>query len=250
MSKIAEGALDFVPGGKAVRLGVKAAKLASAANKTSKVVRTAKKASTASKAARARRAAQAAKTKKRVKMVKKCVKKAKRAYKRATKNLRKCPKGHFMVKTRGKIPAYNGLDTRCDTCGTGKLSTKNYYYHCGICKYDKCASCSTDCPGHHGLTGFYTPGDGFGCDACGEILAQDSVMFGCRKCNYDLCANCVMNDCPKGCGLTEFQTPHPRYSCDGCYKRTGVKKQLPTGTTMYGCRPCNYDLCEDCIFPQ
>ena len=155
-----------------------------------------------------------------------------------------------MVKTRGKIPAYNGLDTKCDTCGTGKLSTKNYYYHCGICKYDKCASCSTDCPGHHGLTGFYTPGDGFGCDACGEILAQDSVMFGCRKCNYDLCANCVMNDCPKGCGLTEFQTPHPRYSCDGCWKRTGVKRQLPTGTTMYGCRACNYDLCEDCIFPQ
>ena len=223
--------------------------MASAANKTSKVVRTAKKASTASKAARARRAAQAAKTKKRVKMVRKCVKKAKRAYKRATKNLRKCPKGHFMVKMRGKPPTYRG-EPMCDLCRTPNLSKKNYFYHCSICKFDKCASCSTDCPGHHGLTGFYTPGDGFGCDGCGEILAQDSVMFGCRKCNYDLCANCVMNDCPKGCGLTEFQTPHPRYSCDGCYKRTSVKKQLTTGTTMYGCRPCNYDLCEDCIFPQ
>ena len=196
-------------------------------------------------AARARRAAQAKKTKKRVKLAKKMVKKAKKAYKRATKNLRKCPKGHFMVKTRTNVYASMGpgIAPSCDLCGTLSLDQKPYFFHCSKCKFDKCNNCSSDCPGHHGLNGFYTPIDGFGCDACGETYEADSVMFGCRKCNYDLCANCVMNDCPKNHGLAEFVTHVDDFSCNEC------KKRFPKGTTLYGCRDCNYDLCDDCIFP-
>ena len=156
--------------------------------------------------------------------------------------MRKCPKGHFMVKMRGRPPTYRG-NPLCDICRTENLNLKPYFYHCALCKFDKCNNCSTDCPEHHGLKGFYTPIDGFGCDACGEVYEADSVMFGCRKCNYDLCANCVMNDCPKNHGLAEFEVPRSSFSCDGC------KKKMPIGSTLYGCRACNYDLCDDCIFP-
>lgn len=46
--------------------------------------------------------------------------------------------------------------------------------------------------------------------------------------------------CPCPHGLNEFQTFHNRFTCDGC----GQQQEL--GTTMWGCRLCDYDLCAAC----
>jgi len=40
--------------------------------------------------------------------------------------------------------------------------------------------------------------------------------------------------------LKAFETQHGGYTCDECHFRVPVKTQL------YGCRPCNYDVCEAC----
>ena len=81
MTGVLLGVIDFVPGGKLFRTGVKvgivAAKVAGKAISKSRVVM---KVTKASKAARARRLAKAKKLKKRLKLCKKMVKKAKKAY--------------------------------------------------------------------------------------------------------------------------------------------------------------------------
>jgi len=55
--------------------------------------------------------------------------------------------------------------------------------------------------------------------------------------------HCQQNsEAQEGCphGLNEFQTPHNGFTCDKC----DSKQEL--GTTMWGCRLCNYDLCAAC----
>jgi hypothetical protein len=68
---------------------------------------------------------------------------------------------------------------------------------------------------------------------------NDTILSAARKSMN----NKSMRMCPKGNTLTRFDTPHEYFVCDGCDKGT-----LPKGTTMYGCRSCNYDLCEKCIY--
>eukprot|EP01084_Bolivina_argentea_P147658 258304_1 len=52
------------------------------------------------------------------------------------------------------------------------------------------------------------------------------------------------NECPQGHQLTEFQPKRYGFSCDGC-----GDSALPTDS-LYGCRQCNYDLCETCVIKQ
>eukprot|EP01084_Bolivina_argentea_P295480 508723_1 len=47
-------------------------------------------------------------------------------------------------------------------------------------------------------------------------------------------------NCPGKHGLKQFKTPESGYGCDGC-----KLANIPIGTTMYGCRICDYDLCSD-----
>ena len=50
------------------------------------------------------------------------------------------------------------------------------------------------CSAGHGLIRFKTPRDGFGCDICGsQSVPTDTVMYGCRECNYDICISCEKN---------------------------------------------------------
>eukprot|EP01084_Bolivina_argentea_P235775 396621_1 len=51
----------------------------------------------------------------------------------------------------------------------------------------------------------------------------------------------INNNCPGKHGLIEFITLEIGYRCDGC-----KQSMLPQGTTMYGCRTCDYDLCVTC----
>lgn len=46
--------------------------------------------------------------------------------------------------------------------------------------------------------------------------------------------------CPKGHALKDFVTDK-EYVCDLC------RKSFTTGTTLYGCRKCDYDVCRKCL---
>ena len=46
--------------------------------------------------------------------------------------------------------------------------------------------------------------------------------------------------CKRGHPLTQFRTTHPNFHCDECTMRQS------TSSSMYGCRTCNYDMCEQC----
>jgi hypothetical protein len=56
--------------------------------------------------------------------------------------------------------------------------------------------------------------------------------------------------CPKGHCLQQFQTTHARYTCDGGDGCPDKGSQYPVGTTLNGCRICNFDFCSQCIIPE
>merc|ERR1712130_36169 len=122
-------------------------------------------------------------------------------------------------------------------------------YGCRKCNYDLCAKCNggkvVNCAGKHGLVKFPTPQDGWYCSKCDYEFPKGTMLYGCRKCDYDLCAKCNGNNVPncKGRhGLSRFVTTgHDNtFGCDIC------KARFPSGTVMYGCRKCNYDACTKC----
>lgn len=47
--------------------------------------------------------------------------------------------------------------------------------------------------------------------------------------------------CPTGHELAAFETPEDGFLCSLC------DCEFPSNTTLYGCRPCDYDLCRDCL---
>merc|ERR1719375_2331350 len=54
------------------------------------------------------------------------------------------------------------------------------------------ASLDKRCPQKHRLTYFATDRYGFSCEICHLILPKGTLMWGCRKCDWDICdAHCV-----------------------------------------------------------
>jgi hypothetical protein len=51
-------------------------------------------------------------------------------------------------------------------------------------------------------------------------------------------------DCAAGHGLARFVTPHPSFCCDVC------RCYLPQGSSMWGCRKCDWDVCETRCRPK
>jgi hypothetical protein len=47
--------------------------------------------------------------------------------------------------------------------------------------------------------------------------------------------------CPQKHVLRQFCTPHGQFKCNACGQRQAV------GTNMYGCRPCDFDICPSCV---
>ena len=171
-----------------------------------------------------------------------------------------CPGKHGLTKFHTPVPDYG-----CNVCKK-RFPAGTTLHGCRKCNYDVCQSCVSpiksvsasskieNCPGQHGLTRFSTPHSSFRCDVCKKRFPTGATMYGCRRCNYDVCQSCVspiksmsasskMENCPGQHGLTRFSTPRSSFRCDVC------KKGFPTGTTLYGCRRCNYDVCKSCIFP-
>jgi len=48
--------------------------------------------------------------------------------------------------------------------------------------------------------------------------------------------------CPNDHLLLSFQTPEDGFLCSFC------EREFPERTTLYGCRPCDYDLCQECLY--
>jgi hypothetical protein len=46
--------------------------------------------------------------------------------------------------------------------------------------------------------------------------------------------------CPEGHSLQRFSAEHSHYFCDACRER------VPEGSTLCGCRKCDFDLCASC----
>eukprot|EP00931_Biecheleriopsis_adriatica_P044084 TRINITY_DN2518_c0_g1_i1.p1 TRINITY_DN2518_c0_g1~~TRINITY_DN2518_c0_g1_i1.p1 ORF type:complete len:247 (+),score=72.32 TRINITY_DN2518_c0_g1_i1:69-809(+) len=51
-------------------------------------------------------------------------------------------------------------------------------------------------------------------------------------------------DCPEGHGLARFMTPHSSFCCDVC------RCYVPVGAGMWGCRRCDWDVCEQRCRPK
>lgn len=51
--------------------------------------------------------------------------------------------------------------------------------------------------------------------------------------------------CPGKHGLTRFLSPHEGCCCDSCHEVPGRKKCVEIGAAMWGCRVCNWDICEE-----
>merc|ERR1711964_151150 len=54
------------------------------------------------------------------------------------------------------------------------------------------------CPGGHSTQEFRTPTDKYNCDVCKQRgFPKNSRMYGCRKCDWDMCAKCYNGGLPK-----------------------------------------------------
>ena len=96
------------------------------------------------------------------------------------------------------------------------------------------------CP--QGLTPFRSPNAGYSCNRCRKSVPTGSKLFGCRRCNFDVCGSCVTEQlgctCPEG--LKPFTTPNSTWSCSKCHQK------FPMGSKLFGCRSCNFDVCGPC----
>mmetsp|Transcript_36043 Transcript_36043/g.84522 ORF Transcript_36043/g.84522 Transcript_36043/m.84522 type:complete len:234 (+) Transcript_36043:76-777(+) len=54
----------------------------------------------------------------------------------------------------------------------------------------------------------------------------------------------TVHDCPKGHGLVRFMTPHASFCCDVC------RVYQSQGSAMWGCRLCDWDICEQRCRPK
>ena len=108
------------------------------------------------------------------------------------------------------------------------------------------------------------------CDICSKVVTQEDTCFQCYSCNILVCEPCQnlygiqlaptrkynaikmkwelknYNRATKTWEVMEkhllrcFDAPNDNFSCDIC----GVK--IESGDLVFGCRPCNFDICESC----
>merc|ERR1712232_837036 len=56
----------------------------------------------------------------------------------------------------------------------------------------------------------------------------------------DSCAQRKAHTCPSGHVLERHSAPNSEYTCDVC------EKKVTEGETLWGCRLCDYDKCQQC----
>lgn len=72
----------------------------------------------------------------------------------------------------------------------------------------------------------------------GLLLRQSVAMDGQSVASRGLT---ITSKCEKGHPLKEHETPTGNYNCDVC------KTKQAKGTTLWGCHPCNWDICRGCL---
>ena len=98
-----------------------------------------------------------------------------------------CRAGHPLQGFRTPSPQFG-----CDVCG-GVQGQGAAMWGCRMCNWDACSACSESlrrCHKGHSLSRIMAPA-GFGCDECRQVLQGQAVMWGCRVCNWDVCAQCL-----------------------------------------------------------
>ena len=151
--------------------------------------------------------------------------------------------GHFLVVIQERDPSDEGeqdddnkdvLTWICKICETQNQDNQTT---CLICNAPHPTRLSRPkgnlhCPQHHDLSKFSTPNAQFNCDKCGKTVAKDSIMYGCRPCDWDACQECFQKtlvsslQCPGKHGkLTKHVTDRPQFWCDACPGEE--KKALP-----------------------
>eukprot|EP00933_Yihiella_yeosuensis_P008309 TRINITY_DN113694_c0_g1_i1.p1 TRINITY_DN113694_c0_g1~~TRINITY_DN113694_c0_g1_i1.p1 ORF type:complete len:660 (-),score=159.18 TRINITY_DN113694_c0_g1_i1:169-2148(-) len=73
-----------------------------------------------------------------------------------------------------------------------------------------------------------------------EVARQDSVASSQGSATQDA----VVPRCPEQHELVAFETPEDGFMCSLC------DREFLAGTTLWGCRPCDYDLCKSCLPPR
>ena len=117
-----------------------------------------------------------------------------------------------------------------------------------------------NCPQHHPMWAAAAKSEWI-CDVCKSQHPIGEVCFSCRKCNFDVCNSCIPSydvqpqsqhgngavrpqqynvRCPAGHALTGAPMPS-EWNCDTCSSGHRL------GETSYGCRTCNFDMCEACV---
>jgi len=109
----------------------------------------------------------------------------------------RCPQYHKLELDGTPEPGYG-----CDMCDKHNLPQGTPMHECRKCAWYVCNDCyaeelqteakSYGCPEKHVLEPAPTQGDGYGCDMCDKKgLPKETPMYGCRKCNWDACVDCI-----------------------------------------------------------
>eukprot|EP00041_Stephanoeca_diplocostata_P016101 m.313212 g.313212 ORF g.313212 m.313212 type:complete len:548 (+) comp20255_c0_seq3:277-1920(+) len=126
----------------------------------------------------------------------------------------------------------------------------------------------------------------FNCDHCNpgntKFFPKGTLMWGCRRCDWDACEKCyrkheevlhahdinlliqlkfflnrnfITTTDHAECGnkpttvdmpcLSPFFAPNKFYNCDNC--DPGKTRLFPKKTLLFGCRQCDWDVCEECF---
>jgi len=183
-----------------------------------------------------------------------------------------------------------------DPTGKARIPKGTLMAGCRDCDYDVCMHCwkqlnpvqyerdmsewgerkrpGHDCEAGACIKAFKTMDGHFNCDkhdpeGVESPYPEGTVMWGCRDCDYDWCANCfaefdpiqhskdarkfgldvplVEHNAEKGghsC-LLALRTTDDKFNCDHHDKRH--KEKIPIGTLMWGCRECDMDWCKACF---
>lgn len=107
-----------------------------------------------------------------------------------------CPSKHRLNEFQVPVAGY-----RCDLCDA-MANIGEQLLGCRKCDFDICFDCADkiegpeiclmklNCPGNHQLSHFLTYNPNFTCDNCYLKPGLQSIMYGCRTCNFDLCCKC------------------------------------------------------------
>eukprot|EP00747_Dinoflagellata_sp_TGD_P189642 gnl/TRDRNA2_/TRDRNA2_50199_c0_seq1.p1 gnl/TRDRNA2_/TRDRNA2_50199_c0~~gnl/TRDRNA2_/TRDRNA2_50199_c0_seq1.p1 ORF type:complete len:245 (+),score=67.96 gnl/TRDRNA2_/TRDRNA2_50199_c0_seq1:54-788(+) len=55
----------------------------------------------------------------------------------------------------------------------------------------------------------------------------------------------LSGSCPGSHTMVRYITDHEGYACNSCHKAPGRNKCVPIGVAMWGCRICDWDVCEE-----